>query len=348
MKSRLIAVTCLAVAPSCLIAAQAPKHGAATKPHPVQKAAKPAASAVDLGILHVQVILDHLGFSPGVLDGKGGQSLEAALRGFQTSRGLAVTGKTDGDTLKALYPYRSWRPTRQLALTPAALAGPFTDPLPKDPAEQAKLPALGYRDALEALAERFHTTPATLIALNSAQTKLEPGVQVVFPNALPMNRNYATKDPKWATTLASLNVDADAPKAAKIVVSKSQGVLQVYDGQDKLVAQFPATMGSEHDPLPIGEWKIQGVETNPPFHFNPALFWDAKPSAEKATIPPGPNNPVGVVWIDLSKPHYGIHGTPSPETIGRAESHGCIRLSNWDAARLALMVKAGVPAVFIE
>jgi len=105
-------------------------------------------------------------------------------------------------------------------------------------------------------------------------------------------------------------------------------------------------MGSEHDPLPIGTWKIQGAATLPPFHYNPKLFWDADSSDEKQLLKPGPNGPVGVVWLDLNKPHYGIHGTSHPETIGRAESHGCIRLSNWDAARLSLMVKPGTPAVF--
>jgi lipoprotein-anchoring transpeptidase ErfK/SrfK len=105
-------------------------------------------------------------------------------------------------------------------------------------------------------------------------------------------------------------------------------------------------MGSQHDPLPIGNWKIQGFSYNPPFHYNPRLFWDAKASARAALLPPGPNGPVGVIWLDLSKPHYGIHGTPEPTTIGRAESHGCIRLTNWDAARLTMMVKPGMPVIF--
>ncbi len=308
--------------------------------------AAPSAPKVDRNILHVQVILDKLGFGPGVLDGKGGQSLTAALRGFQTSRGLPVTGKIDAKTLRALYPYRAARPTVQLTLSEAALRGPFVDPFPKEPADQAKLPQLGYRNVMEALAERFHTTPETLLALNSPQTRLAPGAKVVFPNALPSSRAYETDDQAWLQTLNSLNVGAVQPQAKRIVVDKSESVLKVYDAQDRLVAQFPATMGSRHDPLPIGKWTIKGVAYNPPFHYNPDLFWDADAGDEKAKLPPGPNGPVGVVWIDISKPHYGIHGTPEPTTIGRAESHGCIRLSNWDAARLALMVKSGVPAIF--
>jgi len=202
---------------------------------------------------------------------------------------------------------------------------------------------------MEKLAEMFHTTPQVLLALNSPQTRLVPGTKVTFPNALPLSRAYDAKLPAdWRKTLNDLNVSADQPEGAKIVVDKSDEVLRVLDKDGKLVAQFQATMGSTHDPLPIGTWKIQGASYNPPFHYNPDLFWDAKDNAKAAKLPPGPNGPVGVIWLDLSKPHYGIHGTPEPSTVGRAESHGCIRLSNWDVGRLSLMVKPGTPAIFQE
>jgi lipoprotein-anchoring transpeptidase ErfK/SrfK len=329
-----LGAACLAIASLCPISAQA-------------QGTKAVSTAVDRTTLHLQVILDHLGFSPGVLDGKAGKSLTAALKGFQETRGLPTTGKADKATLRALYPYRALRPTRLLTLTAESLAGPYVNPLPKDPAEQAKLPALAYRNAMEKLAESFHTTPDVLIALNSPSTRLAPGAKVVFPNALPTSRDYDAKLPaEWRKTLTDLNVDATQPQGAKVVVDKSDEVLRVLDKNGKLVAQFMATMGSEHDPLPIGKWTIKGASYNPPFHYNPDLFWDAKDDAKAAKLPAGPNGPVGVIWLDLSKPHYGIHGTPSPETIGRAESHGCIRLTNWDAARLSLMVKPGTPAVF--
>ena len=312
--------------------------------------AQPAAAAsapIDRNVLHVQVILDHLGFGPGVLDGRGGQSLVAALKGFQEAKGLPITGKADSQTMRALYPYRAARPTVTVALTPEMLAGPFVNPLPKDPAKQAELPSLGYKTVMEKLGEMFHTTPAVIMALNSPSTRLSPGTKVVFPNALPTSRAYASKlKPDWIATLTPLNVDAKQPQADHIVVDKSDGVLRVLDKNDKLVAQFSATMGSSHDPLPLGTWKIYGSDYNPKFHFNPALFWDAKKGQQKEMLPPGPNGPVGVVWMDLSKEHYGIHGTPNPETIGRAESHGCIRLTNWDAARLSMMIKPGIKAVF--
>ena len=312
-------------------------------------AARHGPVAVDMAVLHVQVILDHLGFSPGVLDGRRGMSFTAAIKGFQESQGLSKTGTLDTPTLAALDRYAAWTPTRTLVLSKQALAGPYINPIPHDEDKQAKLPGLYYRSPMEKLAEMFHTTPEVLLALNSPETRLTPGTRVVFPNALPTSRNYPADLPaEWRKTLNMLNVDANEPQAAKIVVDKSESVLKVYDGRDKLVAQFQVTTGSTHDPLPIGHWKINGPDYNPKFAYNPNLFWDAKAGDSKAMLPPGPNGPVGVVWLDLSKEHYGIHGTPEPQLIGRTQSHGCVRLANWNAARLSLMVKPGTPVVFQE
>ena len=133
-----------------------------------------------------------------------------------------------------------------------------------------------------------------------------------------------------------------------MVVDKSDFTVSLLDAADKVIAQYPASTGSEHDPLPVGEWKIQGVAKSPVFHYNPDLFWDADPKHAKATIPAGPNNPVGVVWVDLSKEHYGIHGTPEPSKIGKTESHGCIRMTNWSALAMAAAVKPGLPAILQE
>ncbi len=157
----------------------------------------------------------------------------------------------------------------------------------------------------------------------------------------------AVEDPNWQQTLQSLGVGTDQPQVDRIVVSKSEDTLKGYDSSGKLVVVFTVTSGSSHDPLPLGDWKVTGVARNTPFSYNPDLFWDVPDSEEKQTLPPGPNGPVGVVWIDLSKEHYGIHGTPAPETIGRAQSHGCVRLTNWDAARLAQMVKPGTKVEFV-
>jgi lipoprotein-anchoring transpeptidase ErfK/SrfK len=337
-KNRLkVAAVLAAVGPALLVAAAPPAPSATP------------AAAPDRSLMHVQVILDHLGFSPGVIDGRAGISLTAALKGFQENAGLPVTGKPDPATLHALSAYRKWRPTQAVTLTPEILAGPFVGTLPHDEDAQAKLPSLGYKDPMEKLGEMFHTSPDTLRALNSPETKLAPGTVITVPGVVAANKNYDGKLPDhWRATLSTLNVDAQQPQAAKVVVSKHDKVLRAYDAGGKLIAQFMVTTGSTHDPLPIGTWKIYGADFNPKFHFNPKLFWDAKKSDKAAMLPPGPNGPVGVVWLDLSKEHYGIHGTPNPELIGRTASHGCVRLANWDAARLAMMVKPGTPAVFTE
>ncbi len=299
-------------------------------------------------ILRAQVILDRLGFSPGVIDGAEGQSYAMALRGFQNANGLEETGTLDQETLAAMEKWRDVAATRLVTIPAAFAKGPFYPDLPDDAAKQAELPTLGYKNLMEALAERFHTTPEALVALNSPDTKIGAGKVIRVPNIADVAPLAGTDDRDWSATLQRLGVASRQPTASKVVVDKSEGVLQAYAEDGKLIAQFPATMGSSHDPLPIGNWKIQGVSRNPDFHYNPKLFWDVSDDKQAELLPPGPNGPVGVVWIDLSKPHYGIHGTNAPHTIGRAESHGCVRLTNWDAARLAQMVKPGVEAVFQE
>jgi lipoprotein-anchoring transpeptidase ErfK/SrfK len=308
-----------------------------------------AAAAPDQRVLGAQVLLDRLGFGPGVIDGSAGASFTKALNGYQEAKGLPVTGKLDAATVKTFAAFRAMPTVVDIKLNDEILEGPFVGPLPEKEADKAKLKSLGYSDAMEKLAERYHTTKGTLIALNSPDTKLAVGTVIKVPNVIPPKQEFAESiNPAWRKTLWTLNIGSDQPDAAKLVVDKSDGVLRAFDAAGKLVAQFPATMGSGHDPLPIGTWKVQGSAYNPPFHYNPELFWDADSKDEKAMLPPGPNGPVGVVWIDLDKKHYGIHGTPVPETIGKTESHGCIRLTNWDAARLAMMVKPGTPAIFQE
>lgn len=299
-------------------------------------------------VLRAQVMLDRAGFSPGVIDGKEGQSFSAALRGFQIANELTDTGKLDDETLAALEATGTMPATR-LVIIPSAFAnGPFV-PMPDEAEDQAKLDALTYSDMMEALAERFHTTPQALVAMNAPGTRIGAGKIIRVPNIAEVTPPEPKKDDRgWGITLQSLSVSSEQPEAVRVIVDKSESVLKAYDANDKLIAQFPATMGSSRDPLPIGTWKIQGVSRNPDFHYNPKLFWDVSDDKKAQMLPPGPNGPVGVVWIDLSKPHYGIHGTNAPHTIGRAESHGCVRLTNWDAARLAQMVKPGVQAVFQE
>jgi lipoprotein-anchoring transpeptidase ErfK/SrfK len=155
------------------------------------------------------------------------------------------------------------------------------------------------------------------------------------------------EDANWQRTLAALGVGTAQPKAARIVVSKSQNTLKAYDAAGKLTAIFTVSSGSSEFPLPLGNWKINGTSYNPTYSYDPELLVGADKDDSKHKLPPGPNSPVGVVWIDLSKEHYGIHGTPEPETIGRAQSSGCVRLTNWDAARLAQMVSPSTKVEFV-
>lgn len=302
---------------------------------------------VDLSMMPVQIALERFGFSPGVIDGKTGESLRIALKGFQKANDIEQSGEFDAATKAALGSAPMVSATRLVRISEGFANQLFFPDLPKDAAEQAKLPALGYRDMMEALAERFHTTPETLVALNSPDTKIGTGKVIVVPNVaevMPPRAEDAERG--WDKTLQLLGVAPEQPAVEKIIVDKSDGWLRALDADDRIIAQFPVTTGSSRDPLPLGNWTVKGVARNPEFHYNPKLFWDVSDSKDKQLLKPGPNNPVGVVWIDLSKPHYGIHGTPEPSTIGRAESHGCVRLTNWDAAKLAGMVKPGTKVVF--
>jgi len=297
--------------------------------------------------MQAQVVLERLGFAPGVIDGTLGLSTHNALRGFQEAQGLPVTGELDEATKAALARAGAIPATREVTIPADFAAGPFA-PLPNDPSEQAKLPGLGYASLDEKLGERFHTTPDVLHALNPGAPPFAAGAKIRVPNIGADAIDPATiEDAAWRQTMASLGVGSQQPSAARIVVSKKAGTLKAYDDKDKLIALFTVTTGSSHDPLPLGNWKIYGVDHNPKFHYNPKLFWDVSDKKPAALLPPGPNGPVGVVWIDLSKPHYGIHGTAEPQTIGRAQSHGCVRLTNWDVARLAQMVSQKTKVAFV-
>ncbi|MEO8505603.1 MAG: L,D-transpeptidase [Acidobacteriota bacterium] len=274
--------------------------------------------------LGVQTALARAGFSPGELDGRLGRNAERALRSFQETHGLRPSGKPDKATRAALAAAAPGEATAAYRIADADVAGPFVAVLPDDMMEKAKLPALGYTSVLEELAERVHAQPALLQRLNPRAT-WRADEDIVVPNIAPVE---------------------PASKAARIVVSKSASTLRALDSAGKILFFAPVTAGSEHDPLPLGQWKVRGVARNPTFAYNPELFWDSNADQAKAKLAAGPNNPVGVVWIDLDKEHYGLHGTAEPGKVGHAESHGCVRLTNWDAERVAAMVAPGTPVVF--
>ncbi|KQZ17550.1 L,D-transpeptidase [Caulobacter sp. Root1472] len=275
-------------------------------------------------LTRAQVLLDRAHFSPGVIDGREGSNLSLAISAFQEARRLTVDGKLSPAVWDALVADGGPALT-DYVITPEDVAGPFTPDIPKDDYEaMAKLPALGYGSPLEALAEKFHMDEPLLQALN-------PGVD--FSRA--------------GTTIivAALGPDGLDGRVTRIEIDNAKGVLKAYADGDKLLAVYPATVGSTERPAPVGEWAVNTVAPRPTYTYDPSRLTFGKPKA-KLTIKAGPNNPVGSTWIDLTKDTYGIHGTPDPKLVNKRASHGCVRLTNWDAAELGAAVQKGAKVVF--
>jgi lipoprotein-anchoring transpeptidase ErfK/SrfK len=288
------------------------------------RASRDASASEPGSTLELQVRLDRAGFSPGEIDGAPGENTKRAAEAFARARGL---DEATLDRLTEILAAEQQVPAlTRYRIAEADVAGPFVPSIPDDLMEQAKLDALAFRDPLESLAEKLHASPTLLEKLNP-DASFAAGEEIAVPNIVagppPAGREPVT-----------------------VRVSKSTASAQALTRSGEVIFHAPVTSGSERDPLPLGEWKVTAVLWSPKFHYNPDLFWDADPSHAKATIAPGPNNPVGVVWIDISKPHYGLHGTPEPSTVGKTSSHGCVRLTNWDAARLAALVRTGTPVLF--
>jgi len=319
---------CTAALLTCAALVPASRGASATQAAPPA----PVLPAIaDDDVLAIQVRLDRAGFSPGEIDGRAGANTRKALSAFQRARELQPSGRTsDAATVAALRAEGEAVPIAPYVITDADLAGPFVPMIPGDLMEQATLPALAYTSVLEMLSERFHASPQLLQQLNPSATFATVGESLVVPNV--------TQPPG----------ESSGSREITVIVSRDGSALGVRSPNDEVVFHAPVTTGSEVDPLPLGNWTVTTVSRDPPFHYNPDLFWDADPSHAKATIAPGPNNPVGVVWIDLSRKHYGLHGTPEPRLVGRTESHGCVRMTNWDALRVASMVAKGTPVRFVE
>lgn len=325
--------------------------------------------------LKVQILLDRARFSPGVIDGHWGKNTEKAVYWFQFAQGLNPTGEVDRATWDALT--RAAGPgelVAQVSATPEDLKGPFV-PVPDDPYEQEKLECLCYASALELYAERGHTTPELIQKLNPQVdfASLTAGTALALPDvpqvaadevksrsgarATPAaNREGA---PAAEVALAQAQAPGQSPGAAgapgqtagrvaRLLISKRGFYLQALDAQGHILYHFPTTLGSKYDPSATGTLKITGIHPEPIFHYQPKLFADVSDDKPEANLPPGPNSPVGLVWMSLSKPHHGIHGTAVPDTIGYTSSHGCVRLTNWDALFLAQHLQPGTEVIFRE
>jgi lipoprotein-anchoring transpeptidase ErfK/SrfK len=286
-----------------------------------QQKPKAHAKAGAADMLATQVLLDRAGFSPGEIDARGGRNTQTAIAAFEKATGTKIADALAASTDPATVTY---------TITEQDAASPTVPKIPEDMMEKAKLKRLEYTSILEMLAERFHASPNLLKRLNPS-AKFAAGEQVAVPNVKVVS-------------------EAEGKPLPNIVVrvSKRQSALTVTDDSGKVIMHAPVTSGSQRDPLPIGSWTVTAVARNPSFNYNPDLFWDADPKHAKAKVPPGPNGPVGLVWIDISKPHYGIHGTPEPGSVGHTQSHGCVRLTNWDALKLAAMVGKGTKVEFTE
>lgn len=313
----------------------------ATPPVPVTGSATPLGQAIDESawseapatpearrnfLIRAQVLLARAGFSPGVIDGQDGDNLKDAVMAYETAQGLTADGKLDAETWRRLS--GSAGPvTQDYTITAEDVAGPFVEKIPTKYEDMAKLDQMGFTTPSEALAERFHMDEALLKALNPGADFAVAGTQILV--AWP---------PIERLTMPVTLVEVD----------KAKRQVRAFDAGGKLVATYPATIGSSDMPTPSGELKVTTVTFDPVWNYDPKKLNFGNKKAGKLTIKPGPNNPVGAVWIDLSKDTYGLHGAPEPKLVGKTASHGCVRLTNWDARQLGSAVSKDTKVVFVE